>query len=121
MMKFICSVCGSAQVEEFWANWYDVNAEKINDDAPGRAELYSDTNWCGDCQEHPPHLVEIFGRPDEAGNIMVLTVADGEPVTRLTGSGVYPVGSALGANYEHPDGIVLSRADATGLGIYIGE
>lgn len=61
---------------------------------------------------------EFFGRLDEHGNVVVLHVAEGEAATRLDTS-VYPVGSELSARYEHPAGIVLSRADADRLGIEI--
>jgi len=60
----------------------------------------------------------IFGRVDDAGNIIILHAGTGEAVTRLDAN-VYPVGSNLSARYEHPRGIVLSRADADALGIYI--
>lgn len=61
---------------------------------------------------------EFFGRINDAGNVDVLHVEDGAAATRLD-AGVYPVGSDVSARYEHPAGIVLSRADADKLGIEI--
>jgi hypothetical protein len=60
---------------------------------------------------------EFFGRKADGG-VAVLHIADGEAATRLDAS-VYPVGSELSARYEHPEGIVLSEADAATLGIEI--
>jgi hypothetical protein len=34
-------------------------------------------------------------------------------------SSVYPIGSALSARYEHPEGIILTPHDAEALGIEI--
>lgn len=61
---------------------------------------------------------EFFGRINEDGNVDVLHVEDGSAATRLDAS-VYPVGSDVSARYEHPAGIVLTRADANRLGIEI--
>lgn len=61
---------------------------------------------------------EFFGRINEDGNVDVLHVEDGSAATRLDAS-VYPVGSDVSARYEHPAGIVLTRDDATKLGIEI--
>lgn len=60
----------------------------------------------------------IFGRLTDEGHVAILHVEDGEPVTRLDAT-VYPVGSSLSARHEHPQGIVLTRADADKLGIEI--
>ena len=60
---------------------------------------------------------EFFGRTNENGNVDVLH-ADGSAATRLDAS-VYPVGSDVSARYEHPAGIVLTRADADRLGLEI--
>ena len=62
----------------------------------------------------------IFGRLDDDGNILVLYETDGLAVTRIDAN-VYSVGSELSARYEHPGGIVLSRADADTLGIDIED
>ena len=63
--------------------------------------------------------MKIFGRKyrDEAG-ISILH-EDGEPVTRIPGAAVYPVGSFLSADWEHPEGIVLTHEDCLILGIEI--
>jgi hypothetical protein len=63
---------------------------------------------------------DIFGRINEQGNVDVLTVDEGEAVTRLDAS-VYPVGSSLSTRYEHPEGIVITRDDADAIGIEIEE
>jgi len=59
----------------------------------------------------------IFGRINDAGNVAVFHDS-GEAVTRIDAN-VYPVESHLSARYEHPQGIVLSRADADRLGVEI--
>ena len=59
---------------------------------------------------------EIFGRINKAGNVEVLNSTTGEAITRLDAN-VYPVGSDLSAKYEHPKGIILTRADALRLNI----
>lgn len=61
---------------------------------------------------------EFFGRLNKNGSVDVLHVDSGEVATRLDAT-VYPVGSDFSARYEHPEGIVLSRADAEMLGIEI--
>jgi len=63
---------------------------------------------------------DIFGRINNDGNVDILTVSDGEPVTRIDAN-VYPVDSALSARYEHPAGITLTRADAGKIGIEIEQ
>jgi|GEM_PF-1872469 len=65
----------------------------------------------------------IFGRLLENGNVAVIYETDGAPVTRLDAS-VYPVDSEgnesdFSARYEHPEGIILTRADAEKIGIEI--
>ena len=60
---------------------------------------------------------DFFGRINQDGNVDVLHI-DGAAATRLDAS-VYPVGSDVSARYEHPAGIVLTRADADKLGIEI--
>jgi hypothetical protein len=80
--------------------------------------------------DRPALFAGLFGRLDERGNVLVLHVEDGAPVTRLDAS-VYPVlyivdkdgvrerTADLSARYEYPNGIVLSRDDADHLGIEI--
>jgi hypothetical protein len=64
----------------------------------------------------------IFGRINSDGNIDVLHET-GECVTRFDDSitGVYPVGSDITANYEHPNGITLSKEDAVKIGLSIED
>jgi len=61
---------------------------------------------------------EYFGRINADGDVDLLHTSTGEAVTRLDAD-VYPVGSSLSARYEHPQGIVLTRADAMRVGIEI--
>ena len=65
----------------------------------------------------------IFGRINPEGDFHVLYVDDGSPVTRFdeTIRTVYPVDSELSVLYEHPDGIVLTPADAKKIGLKIEE
>ena len=60
----------------------------------------------------------FFGRRNEDGTVSILHIEDGMAATRLDAK-VYPIGSALGARHEHPDGITLSQADCEALGIAI--
>lgn len=62
----------------------------------------------------------FFGRAIGNGSVRVLHVEDGEPATRLEAP-VWPVGSDLGAGYEHPNGIILTRADAEAIGLEIED
>lgn len=61
----------------------------------------------------------VFGRRRTDGNIDVLDVESGERATTLDRDGVYPVGSDLGAKYEHAAGIVLTPDQCEELGIEI--
>lgn len=61
----------------------------------------------------------IFGRENADGNIDVLYVEDGYPVTRLDIDDVYPVGSTASAKYEHADGIIIDRETADRIGLNI--
>lgn len=63
---------------------------------------------------------EIFGRLDADGNVLLLYVGDGSAVTSLSAHlNVWPVGSDLGAAYEHPEGIVVDQATAKRIGVEI--
>ena len=72
----------------------------------------------------------VFGRLNDDGNVDVLTIT-GEAATTLRDAteltrpqdvtAVYPVGASSSCAHEHPEGIVLSRADAVRLGIEIEE
>ena len=63
---------------------------------------------------------EYFYRVNDAGNADIFH-SSGEIAVRFlpeeTHKTVYPVGSGLSARYEHPNGIVLTVADAESLGI----
>jgi hypothetical protein len=58
----------------------------------------------------------MFYRLNEDDNAVILTIDEGERVTRIDGD-AYPVNSDLSVQYEHPEGIVLSISDALRLGI----
>ncbi len=60
---------------------------------------------------------KMFYRIDENGNARIL-YESGEPVTRIDAN-VYPIDSSLSTRYEHPNGIVLTIADAEKLGIEV--
>lgn len=62
---------------------------------------------------------EFFGRTDENGNVAVLH-ASGEAATRMDCS-LYAVDSdgSKSVRYEHPEGIVISRADAEKIGLEV--
>ena len=63
--------------------------------------------------------MEIFGRKNEKG-IAVFYVEDGEQVTRISGCHtIYPVGSSLSCDWEHPEGVILHPEDAKRLGIEV--
>ncbi len=62
----------------------------------------------------------IFGRINEDGNVVVLYEDDGEAVTSLD-ENLYPVGSSLSVRYEHPEGVVLTQADAKTIGLVIED
>jgi hypothetical protein len=57
----------------------------------------------------------MFYRINSDSNAVIFE-NDGSAATRIDAN-VYPVGSDLSARYEHPEGIVLTVADAEKLGI----
>ena len=57
----------------------------------------------------------MFYRINEDGNAQIFR-EDGRVATRIDAS-VYPVGSEVSTRYEHPQGIVLTVADAESLRI----
>ena len=57
----------------------------------------------------------MFYRINNDGNAVIFE-NDGSVATRIDAN-VYPVRSNLSARYEHPNGIVLTVADAEKLGI----
>lgn len=61
---------------------------------------------------------DVFGRLNSMGNVDILFVDDGYPVTCLDAD-VFPVNSDLGARYDHAEGITITLADAKRLGIDI--
>lgn len=63
-------------------------------------------------------LNEVFGRTNEAGDVELFEITDGDRATRLNAD-VYPVGSQLSTRYEHAEGITITRDDAERLGIEI--
>ncbi|QSW17640.1 hypothetical protein J1F62_29535 (plasmid) [Klebsiella michiganensis] len=61
-------------------------------------------------------ISEVFGRINAEGNVDILYVEDGSPVTRLDVN-AYPVNSELGVRYDHSEGITLTLEDARNIGI----
>lgn len=64
-------------------------------------------------------MKEFFGRADENGNVAVFNSC-GEAATRMDFS-LYAVDSdgSQSVRYEHPGGIVITRADAEKIGLEI--
>lgn len=62
---------------------------------------------------------EIFARIDENNNAALFHIEDGEVVTKFEQDMpvVWPIDSSVSAYSEHPEGIVISIADAESLGI----
>jgi len=58
----------------------------------------------------------MFYRLNADGNAMILNSVDGSAVTKIDAN-IYPVDSDLSTRYEHPEGIVLTVADAKKIGI----
>lgn len=65
------------------------------------------------------NLSNKFGRMRTDGNVNVLCIEDGEQVTRLEGLNIYPVGSDVSGDYEHPQGIIITLSDANKIGLEI--
>jgi hypothetical protein len=63
----------------------------------------------------------FFGRIDTTDGTVVVLHESGERATRLACPGVYPVGSNLGARNEHPEGIIITRADADKIGLRLDD
>jgi len=112
-----------AQADNFYESITDAQAQQIADaviayrDCDNSNDAYHVRESLGDEPKINAHS-QIFGRINDAGNVDVLMTEDGSPCTRID-ENVYPVGSSLSARHEHPDGIVLSSADAKKIGIEI--
>ncbi|WP_154974937.1 hypothetical protein [Klebsiella grimontii] len=63
-------------------------------------------------------ISEVFGRINAEGNVDILFVEDGYPVTLLDAD-AYPVNSDLSVRYDHSEGITLTLEDARNIGIDI--
>jgi hypothetical protein len=59
---------------------------------------------------------QFYFRHVDGGKVVIFHAEDGAIATRLDAD-VYPVGSALSARHEHPEGITLTLQDALDLGI----
>ena len=59
---------------------------------------------------------DFFYRLNEQGHAVILHSDDGSSVRKIDAN-VYPIGSSLSARYEHPEGIILTVADAKKIGI----
>ena len=69
-----------------------------------------------------PDIADLIGRMRGDYNVAILHRDDGAACTRIDGC-AYPVGSdgTISVRYEHPQGILLSIADALRLGIEIED
>lgn len=57
--EYSCPECGGKNIQDLCAVWVNANTNEVEDYGElHRAELYSDTRWCEDCQDHMPHWVE---------------------------------------------------------------
>ena len=72
---------------------------------------------CLDGALPPPPSAGYFGRLTLEGHVAVLHVEEGAPATRLDVDHLYPVGSKFSSRYEHPMGIVITRAEADRIGL----
>ena len=63
------------------------------------------------------HNDEMFYHVSEEGNAEICYCNDGVAVTRIESGNIYPIGAQTSTWYEHPEGIILSIADAKKLGI----
>ena len=60
----------------------------------------------------------MFYRITEEGNAQIFHTS-GEMVARIYGEPrIYPIGSPLSCEYEHPKGIILTIEDAEKIGIF---
>lgn len=67
---------------------------------------------------------EVYGKLNANGNVSLLYVDDGYPVTRLDTEGferIYPANSDLSTDWEHPEGIVLTLSDCHHLKIDVED
>ncbi len=62
-------------------------------------------------------ISSMFGRITETGDVAVFE-NDGAAATRIDAN-IYPVGSETSARHEHPEGIVITRADAEKISLAI--
>ncbi len=72
----------------------------------------------GKRKQYRDDLGWIFANRVKFGQYAILYSENGAPVTRLD-EDVHPIDSEFGARYEHPAGILLSRADVDKVGIPI--
>ena len=69
-------------------------------------------------------IEEIFARLNKKGNYDILTIDEGESVTRIDYEGaktICPIDSSFSIKYEHPKGIELSEYDVKRIGIEIEQ
>ena len=65
--EYRCPDCGGANVQDLCTVWVNCNTSEIADGEMHVAELYTDTRWCDDCQDHPKAYwveVEVEVEPD---------------------------------------------------------
>lgn len=71
-----------------------------------------------------PQIVSraIFGRLTPDGDVALFNVEYGDAITQLEmppTASIYPINSDLSTDYEHPEGIVISKEDAEFIGVHI--
>ncbi len=88
------------------ADWLE--ADYLGAIVADQEDNYDDT-------QTPSRGSTMFGRINSDGSVDIFD-DNGLPATTIDAN-VYPVGSDVSTRYEHPEGIVLTREDAAGLGI----
>lgn len=88
----------------------DIDDYIIEDEETGLLELRKPANSC-------------FGQVNEDGGVMLFHIEDGEALTRFREDWptTYAINSGFSCEYEHPEGIVISKQDAESLGVNIQE
>jgi hypothetical protein len=52
-------LCGGADIQDLCTIWVDANTSVIDLGELHRAELYTETRWCNDCEEHPTYFNKV--------------------------------------------------------------
>lgn len=109
------------------ADEHDLNVQIVicfsyEEDSKQGLDSASDVQVLTSINLHKVYGDNIFGRMNEDGNVLVLHVEDGLPVTQMD-CNLYSVGSdgSKCVRYEHPEGIVLTLDDARSIGLPIED